>query len=39
MQPKPTSPSQDEVREPPVPGEEEKLPRKGDLVDPEPRPK
>jgi len=34
---KPTSPSQDGVREPPGPGEEnkeEKFPRKGDLIDP-----
>jgi hypothetical protein len=33
---KPTPPSQDQVREPPVPGEkeaEEKFPRKGDLPD------
>ena len=35
---KPTSPSQDEVRAPPVPGEEnkkEEFPRKGALIDPE----
>jgi hypothetical protein len=34
---KPTSPSHDEVREPRVPGEEnkeERFPRKGDLIDP-----
>jgi hypothetical protein len=48
MQPKPHSPTEpehpgspsgDDVREPPVPsseGKEDKFPRKGDLVDPEP---
>jgi hypothetical protein len=35
----PDPPSGDDVREPPVPsteGKEDKFPRKGDLVDPEP---